>query len=60
MAPLLYIVQYIDLQFCVIYCAGVSLFTCHNSNGMDQIVAVKSDKFYEFLIEELVVTPLAS
>ena len=42
------------------YRAGVPLVTCHNSDGVDQIMVPKSSGFHELLIEELHVKPLAS
>ena len=59
MAHLLCIAQFSDLQFYVTYHAGVLLVTCCNSNKVDQIAIPKSSGFYELLIGELHLTPLA-
>ena len=59
MAHFLCIAQSSDLQFHVKHHAGVSLVTCRNSDGVDQIVVPKSGRFYKLLIVKLYVTPLA-
>ena len=48
-----------DLQFRVIHRTGVPLVTHRNSDGLGQIVVPKSSEFYELLIEEIHMTPLA-
>ena len=59
MAHFLHIAWSSDPQFRVTHRAGVPLVTCHNSDGVDQIVVPKSGGFHELLIKELYVTPLA-
>ena len=46
-------------QFSMTSCARVPLITWWNSDRVDQIVVLKSGGFYEILIKELYVAPLA-
>ena len=59
MACFLYIAWYSDPQLCVTHHTGVPLATNRNSDRVDKIVVPRSGGFYELLIEELHVTPLA-
>ena len=49
-----------DPQFYVTHRTVVPLNTCHSFDGVYQIVVPKSGGFYELLIKEFHVTPLAS